>query len=140
MICIDKYSDLISYINVDVHNSNGSVGPEGYKYFLNAVGLFPRLRELPVALNLRTFTSFSSIFLIERWTDGLRFILCVISKISLYSSLCNIQVSVKTRNNWRKRPNFRSMLQSFLFKRENIAYTGYTEFSKRNEAIKLVWM
>lgn len=78
MICIDKYSDLISYINVGVHNSNGSVRPEGDRDFLNAVGLFPRLRELPVAFNLRTFTSFSSIYLKERWTDGLRFILCVI--------------------------------------------------------------
>lgn len=48
-----------------VHNSNGSVGPEGYKYFLSAVGLFPLLRELPVALNLLSNTTYKSVLELE---------------------------------------------------------------------------
>ncbi|XP_011446955.3 uncharacterized protein [Magallana gigas] len=48
-----------------VHNSNGSVRPEGYKYFLNAVGLFPRLRELPVAFNLLPSTTYRSVLELE---------------------------------------------------------------------------
>lgn len=48
-----------------VHNSSGSVGPEGYKYFLSAVGLFPRLRELPVALNLLPSTTYQSMLELE---------------------------------------------------------------------------
>nr|XP_011446954.2 uncharacterized protein LOC105341896 isoform X2 [Crassostrea gigas] len=48
-----------------VHNSNGSVGPEGCKYFLNAVGLLPRLRELPAALNLLPTTTYKSVLELE---------------------------------------------------------------------------
>nr|XP_034317735.1 uncharacterized protein LOC117680426 isoform X1 [Crassostrea gigas]XP_034317736.1 uncharacterized protein LOC117680426 isoform X2 [Crassostrea gigas] len=48
-----------------VHNNNGSVGPQGYKYFLNAVGLFPRLRELPVALNLLPSATYRSVLELE---------------------------------------------------------------------------
>lgn len=44
-----------------VHNNNGSVGPEGCKYFLNAVGLFPRLREL----NLLPKTTYKSVLELE---------------------------------------------------------------------------
>lgn len=63
--------NTLTFIYLGVHHSNGSVGPEGYKYFLNAVGLFPRLRELPVALNLRTYISLFFFFdLLERKIDG----------------------------------------------------------------------
>lgn len=64
--CVQIMINILILFYIGVHNSNGSVGPEGYKYFLSAVGLFPRLRELPVALNLRTLISLFPICWIDR--------------------------------------------------------------------------
>lgn len=69
---------MFVYIHVGLHKSNGSVRQEGYKYFLNAVGLFPWQTELPASLNLRTtFISFFSICWIYKCTDGWRFIFVI---------------------------------------------------------------